>query len=117
MKALIFLGLALALPAFSQTVATNPVVELYTQRSELTKLELKKAQALELWLDETLRNYEELPGIVPNRTVREARRDHDAAKIQLEILKTKVKEAEALVEIAKYRVVHGAEMPLCQEQR
>jgi hypothetical protein len=116
MKFVLFAAIVTAL-AVAEPVTTNPVVDLYVQRLELAKLEVEKETANLKHLEAVMEGLTASAGVVPGRTIVEQENKINLSKVQIRILQTKVKEANAVLEIARHRMRSGVDMPICPAER
>ncbi|MEZ4741573.1 MAG: hypothetical protein R3B45_03865 [Bdellovibrionota bacterium] len=93
----------------------NVYIKLYRQRLEISKIEVKK-QLAQLELDlKTLDRMEKLHGrsMVTDQALDEHRSNARISELNVEDLKVKVMEAQAMLDIAKERINLGLDMPIC----
>lgn len=113
--ALVFMSAATAKQTSTPSTANSPVLSLYQERYELDQVELEKARLNLDYLQVRLKKLEEVfsHGALPEATYNLAVRDTGLERLKVKGLEIKVKQAAAMVEIAKQRIMAGGDMPVC----
>jgi hypothetical protein len=95
---------------------TSPYVILYARRVEIVKVEIEKQHFQVDLADANFRRIQRLLG-----TGAASREDYDEraawlgiAKARLKDLELRLREEEALYEIARLRIANGLDMPICR---
>jgi hypothetical protein len=100
-------------------VLTNPYVLLYTQRLELAKLSVTKAEAQLQFDQEKLARDQELAAqnAVSAEELQDQERQTTISSTNVQEANIRVSEADALLQIAKARVSAGQDMPICSPEQ
>lgn len=95
----------------------DPIVNLYTQRVELAKVEVEKQQAV---AENAVSRLQRLRRLLQSNAV--SREEYEAgvmearvAQANVTVSQIEVKEAEAMLELAKVRSEAGLDMPVCRD--
>lgn len=102
----------------SAAAATHPVLRLYQERLELARLELQKVDRMKAYVEDRQRTLEKAytSGSIPERSILEINRQVGQSKSLQKLLRSQVKQAEALLVVAERMIGNGQEMPFCLKE-
>lgn len=93
----------------------SPLLVLYEQRQEMERNELERQKTNLTYTIDLKDRVESLhtTGAIPEATVHAVRAELDMAQLRVKSQESRVRMAEAMVEIARARLGAGKEMPFC----
>ena len=93
----------------------HPVIVLYEQRREMEANELERQKTNFTYTAEMKNRLEPLfsSGALPEATIQAVRAEYDLAHLRVKSQESRVSMAQAMLDIAKYRLGKGNDMPFC----
>lgn len=111
----LMVGFPLMASAAPSAPSPNPTIVLYEQRLQMELNELDRQRTNSTYTAEMKNRLEPLyqSGALPEATIKAVRAELDLSDLRVKFQESRVKMAEAMVDIAKARILGGREMPFC----